>query len=137
MKHIQISPSVSKTQVKKLDGFNKKATDLNCYLIGQLGKNDLYKDKTEGKIILQYAISTLKSCYHAVGGRVALIECKNKKKLIDFYKDNDFSELQIDSKTQLMQMVLTLQSELLNSLSNLLQPKDLEASVDSNTHVHI
>lgn len=128
MKHIIIGEGVSKTQIKKLDGFKKDATSLNCYLIGQLAKNDLYKDNIKGYEVLEYALNTLKECYSLIGGRVVLVECEDKPKLIKFYKDNHFIQLQKDMSTNYVQMVLTLHSSVKEQIEKSVLFKNIEGA---------
>ncbi|MHB9924583.1 acetyltransferase [Clostridium botulinum] len=128
MKHINIGEGVSKSQIKRLDGFKKDATSLNCYLIGQLAKNDLYQENIEGYEVLEYAINTLKECYSLIGGRVVLVECEDTPKLIKFYKDNHFIRLQKDMNTNYVQMVLTLQSSVKEQIEKSVLFKNIEGA---------
>ena len=63
MKTLFISDEVSKSKRKKLDGLYKKTEELPCYLIGQLGKNDLYKDDIDGHTIINYAVNIIKKSH--------------------------------------------------------------------------
>jgi len=94
LKSIDLAEEISKSKRRTLDGISKDAKSINVYLIGQLAKNDLYKDKIAGSEIIDYAIPLIKDCMKKIGGRVVLVECKNKKKLIEFYKHHDFKILQ-------------------------------------------
>ncbi|WP_043013415.1 hypothetical protein [Clostridium botulinum] len=133
MKHINIGEGVSKTQIKKLDGFKKDATSLNCYLIGQLAKNDLYQGDIKGYEVLEYALNTLKECYNLIGGRVVLIECEDTPKLIKFYKENHFIQLQKDISTNYVQMVLTLQSSVEEQIEKSVLFKNIEGAKERIT----
>ncbi|MBO0562597.1 acetyltransferase [Clostridium botulinum] len=107
-KKITLPKNISKSKIQKYDGMDKKASEVNCYLIGQLGKNDKYKNDIVGKEILDYAINIIKKCREFIGGRLVLVECEKKKKLINFYNDNKFEYLTKDENTDLLQFVLPL-----------------------------
>jgi hypothetical protein len=96
---------VSKTKRKKLDGLYKKTDDIPCYLIGQLGKNDLYKDKIEGHTIINYAVNIIQKSHEFVGGRFILVECTDNYKLVNFYLNNNFEILQKDELVQLVRFL--------------------------------
>ncbi|MCD3245321.1 GNAT family acetyltransferase [Clostridium botulinum C] len=107
-KHMQLPQEISKSKRKKYDGINSKATDINCYLIGQLGKNDKYKKFINGKEVLEQAINIIQKCSEYVGGRTILVECENKEPLKNFYTDNNFEYLSTDEVTGLLQYILPL-----------------------------
>lgn len=94
LKSIDLAEEISKSKRRELDGISKDAKSLNVYLIGQLAKNDLYIDKITGSEIIDYAIPLIKDCMKKIGGRVVLVECKNKKKLLEFYHRHNFKVLQ-------------------------------------------
>lgn len=85
---------ISKSKVKKIDGFRNDITELPVHLIGQLGKNDLKSDLITGKEILDFSIDKIKTSIDIVGGRIVLIECRKINKIIDFYKNYGFNFLQ-------------------------------------------
>ncbi|MBW9145754.1 hypothetical protein KTC92_02560 [Clostridium sp. CM027] len=91
-----------------MDGLNKNAEELKCYLIGQLAKNDTYKDLIDGKEILDSALNIIQKCYEIMGMRVVLVECVSNKNLTDFYENNNFQLIGYDEKTELLQFVTTL-----------------------------
>jgi hypothetical protein len=105
LKTLFIGSDISKTKIKQLDGLFNKATNVSAYLIGQLGKNDLYKTEITGKEIIDYAINILEQVQELVGGRFVLIECLDKPKLIEFYTNNGFMVLQKDENDKLIQLV--------------------------------
>ncbi|WP_231147876.1 acetyltransferase [Clostridium botulinum] len=107
-KHMQLPQEISKSKRKKYDGINNKATDINCYLIGQLGKNDKYKKVINGKEVLEQAINIIQKCSEYVGGRTILVECENKEPLKKFYTNNNFEYLSTDEVTGLLQYILPL-----------------------------
>lgn len=107
-KSIKIPNALSKTKIRLLDGLNKNAEELKCYLIGQLAKNDTYKHLIDGKEILDSALNIIQKCYELMGMRVVLVECVNDKNLTDFYENNNFQLIGYDEKTELLQFVTTL-----------------------------
>lgn len=107
-KSIFIPEGLSKTQVKKLDGLNKNASELKCYLIGQLGKNNKYKKLISGVELLENALNIIHKCYELLGMRVILIECANNENLINFYESNNFSRIGYDNETELLQLIITI-----------------------------
>lgn len=109
IKSIDLDKNISKSQRRKLDGISKNADSLNVYLIGQLAKNDSYKEQVTGSEMLNYAIPLIKNCMKIIGGRVVLVECKNHEKLVDFYKKQDFTVLQkTEDSKNMIQLVRTL-----------------------------
>lgn len=104
-KTLFIDDTVSKEKIKKLDGLSKNKTELPAYLIGQLGKNDKYKDFISGEDVINYAMDVINQVHELLGGRFVLIECNNNQKLIDFYKRNEFIWLQQDGSDGLIQMI--------------------------------
>ena len=84
---------------KELDGFSAKIhgktiRDFPCYLIGQLARNSrVDKSVIRGDQLLQYAYDVIKAATEAVGGRFIMIECREDKKLIEFYEENQFKEI--------------------------------------------
>jgi len=108
-KVITLPTITSKNKRKKYDGISNSATEINCFLIGQLGKNDEHKTEIEGSTVLEYAINIIKKGREYIGGRVVLIECEDKPKLINFYvTNNQFEHISKDKKTGLLQLVYTL-----------------------------
>ena len=61
-------------------------------LIGQLGKNFTDGNDTliSGSELLNLAIEKVKMVQREVGGRFVYLECEDKKKLLDFYQNNNF-----------------------------------------------
>jgi hypothetical protein len=90
-----------------MDGFAKKATDFETFLIGQLGRDDSVSSaELPGSEILEVAISFVKKAQKYVGGRIIMIDCENNEKVIQFYRDNEFIIIQKhDKKDNLMQMI--------------------------------
>ncbi len=97
--------SVSKSQLKKLDGLYKNKYEFCSFLIGQLSRNDnVEKDLINGKEILDFALSTIDYAKQIIGGRIAFLECEAIPGIIGFYKNNGFSTIQTsDKKDDLLQ----------------------------------
>nr|WP_018154771.1 hypothetical protein [Methanothermococcus thermolithotrophicus] len=91
---LKIVEEVSKKTLKRLDGISKDKTEFPIYLIGQLGKNDIFWNEISGSYLLESAISNIYDAHEVVGGRVVLIETLNNEKLIKFYEKNRFKQLQ-------------------------------------------
>ncbi len=91
---LKIVEDVSKNTLKKLDGISKDKTEFPIYLIGQLGKNEVFWNEINGSYLLESAISNIYDAYEVVGGRAVLIETLNNEKLIKFYTENGFKYLQ-------------------------------------------
>lgn len=94
-------PNASNTLIKALDGFSakkkgKKITDFPVFLIGQLAKNDTYKDCIEGAFLVDYALAVIRQVHEEIGGRVVLVECEDKPKLISFYTGLRFKKVAKD-----------------------------------------
>ena len=97
--------SVSKSQLKKLDGLYKNKFEFCSFLIGQLSRNDnVAKDLINGKEILDFALSTIDYAKQIIGGRIAFVECEAIQELIIFYKNNGFIPIETsDKKENLLQ----------------------------------
>ncbi len=100
---------VSNNKIRKLDGLSAKRNneiieDIPVFLIGQLAKNDKFWQCISGKVIIDYAVSTLHKAQEILGGRVILIECENRKKLINAYINNGFEIIRQDGDN-LIQMI--------------------------------
>lgn len=105
--------SVSNRQRKELDGYNAKIhgqliSDFPCYLIGQLSKNSaVVNNPLSGRDLLDTAFAVIASAAEAVGGRYMMIECRNEEKLLEFYKNNMFCEIDRipDGDVPMIQMI--------------------------------
>lgn len=60
---------------------------LSAILIGQLGKNDIYKSFISGKDLLGLALDRVLQANQLIGGRIVYLECEDKQILKDFYED--------------------------------------------------
>ena len=113
LKVLTVSKSVSNKIRKEIDGFSAKIhgkviNDFPCYLIGQLSRNsNVSKDSIKGSELIAYAEDIIAVSVEAVGGRYIMIECKNNKKLIEFYQYNGFEEISNvpDSGQEMIQMI--------------------------------
>ena len=99
VKVLAVPENASNRLRKQLDGFSAKQhgkpiSHFPCYLIGQLARNsDVPKSSISGTDLLNFAYDIIGTAVEAVGGRYVLIECNNNEKLLKFYSDNDFSEI--------------------------------------------
>ena len=86
--------NISKSEVKRLDGFNKKAERVQAFLIGQIGKNfSIDKNPITLSDILAEVYSVFSQARELIGGRVVFLECDNNDKLIELYSKHDFKLL--------------------------------------------
>lgn len=71
-----------------------KAYALSAPLIAQLGKNftEGYNKLISGEILLKLACDKIKQIQYDLGGRYVYLECEDKPKLIEFYRENGFVE---------------------------------------------
>lgn len=107
LKSIDFDESVSKSVIKSIDGFSKDVSSIAVILIGQLGKNSIYKNKIIGKELLSLALGTVYSAKDILGGRICLLETEDtecNEKVVDFYRDNGFKILQHDKTDRFIQM---------------------------------
>lgn len=112
MQVLKVPVELSNRKVKNLDGlFSKRngetITEFPVFLIGQLAKNDTYEYSITGKEIIEFAMSIIYTAHEKVGGRIVLVECADKKQLIDFYINNDFEIIRQDEDNliQLIRMI--------------------------------
>lgn len=97
-KYVTIRPkNLSKTNKKKILKFSTYNEYLDEYsfaapLIGQLGKNfkNGYNDLITGDQLLKLAVDKLSKIQLDIGGKWIYLECEDKQKLIEFYKENGF-----------------------------------------------
>lgn len=90
--------NVSRTVQRKLSRMSTLDDgeyNIPAYLIAQLGKNfqQGLNDLITGKELLSLAMEQISFLQHRVGGVLCVLECENKKKLLDFYcEQNHFVE---------------------------------------------
>ena len=104
LSNIKIPDGLSKSMKKKL-GFTSKTEILPCYLIGQLGKNDLYWKDIEGRLLVDQAMNILLKGRELVGGKFVIVDCKDIDSVTTFYESNGFIRVQLDSERELAQFV--------------------------------
>ena len=83
-------------------------TDIPCYLIGQLARNDgVTHDQLSGCDLIEEAHRIIMESVNSVGGRIMMIECRNEQKLLNFYHDNGFNEVsnEADGDLPMVQML--------------------------------
>lgn len=103
---LEIAPienMVPKSMKRRLNGIFINDS-VPCYLIGQLGKNDSYREKLGGSELLRIAEGFISRTHDAVGGRFIRVDCLNDPHLISFYSAKGFRVLQTDPSTRLCQM---------------------------------
>ena len=99
VKVFTVPEETSNRQRQQLDGFSakehgKQISNFPCYLIGQLARNsNVPKNSISGADLLNFAYDIIAISVDAVGGRNILVECRNNKKLIQFYLDNGFDKI--------------------------------------------
>ena len=115
LKVLDLPDSLSNRKRLELDGFSAKMRgeviqSVPCYLIGQLAKNSAVQDAVSGSELLGYAMQVIASVAQFVGGRYALIECRDEPHLRKFYTDNDFAEFDKipDEDVPMIQMIRPL-----------------------------
>ena len=90
--------NVSRTVQRKLSRMStldEGEYNIPAYLIAQLGKNFQpgLNDSITGEELLSLAMEQVSLLQHRVGGVLCVLECENKKKLLDFYcAQNHFVE---------------------------------------------
>jgi len=113
----KVPESLSNRQIKNFDGFNAKIkgetiTEFPAILIGQVAKNDLYKDKIAGYEVMQYCLNTLLDGQMRLGGRIVMLECKDVPYLLGFYKTFGFIKLEKDyHENELIQLIKIFQED--------------------------
>lgn len=110
---LKIPEGISPSQIRKLDGlYSRKGdgliTEIPAFLIGQLGKNDLYAGDISGDEIIEYALSVIFRAQELIGGRIVFVECQDNPKIVNFYIRNGFKVFRQDPDDGLIQMVRLL-----------------------------
>ncbi len=96
---------ISSEVIKMLDGYQENTKSIPCFLIGQLGKSDYYKDKKIGEYILEDSISTIDDLHYAVGGRFILLDAINITKVVSFYEDSLFFPIEQTVSAESIKMI--------------------------------
>ncbi|SDB94230.1 hypothetical protein SAMN05421734_10344 [Pelagirhabdus alkalitolerans] len=102
--------AISKKNFTKLTNSMKKRlmgvghrTEQNSYeikgfLIGQIGRNFSEKSRNSngatGRDLMAFAQNKILEAHKIVGGRIVYLECQHDQKLISFYRDHGFIELE-------------------------------------------
>lgn len=102
MKPVRIKGQrLSSTWRRRMERFSEYDVDTGSYwvalpLLGQLGKNytNGYDQMISGKELLDIACSRIQMVQAEVSGKMAYLECKDKKKLVDFYEGNGFHQFE-------------------------------------------
>lgn len=103
LKVLSVPDDYSNRKRQELDGLSGKIhgepiKDFSCYLIGQLSKNSNYpRNSISGRDLLQVSYDVIAAAVDAVGGRYMMVECREEQRLIDFYQQNGFQEIQRSS----------------------------------------
>jgi len=95
---------ISSEVIKMLDGYQENTKSIPCFLIGQLGKSDHYKNKKIGAFILEDSIEIIDNLHNAVGGRFILLDAININEVISFYEDSLFFPIET-SNTESIKMI--------------------------------
>ncbi|SJR45817.1 hypothetical protein [Clostridioides difficile] len=89
--------TLSNSLARKIVKFGQYNEELRRYiigapLIGQIGKNysNNYNKLIKGDELLKIACDKIKAVQLDMGGKIVYLECEDKPKLIEFYKDNGF-----------------------------------------------
>ena len=105
IKPLMFDSALSKSIIKKIDGFSKIAESVGAILIGQLGKCQKRNNAISGNVLLEHAFTQIHIAFEVVGCRVVFLECCPDNKLVSFYEQNGFSWLQRSENTGFVQMV--------------------------------
>ncbi|MFA6808490.1 MAG: hypothetical protein WCR27_05805 [Eubacteriales bacterium] len=114
---LKVPDSLSNRRIRNFDGFNakikgEKITQFPTILIGQVGKNDLYKESFTGYELMQYCLSTILDGQMRLGGRIILLECKDIPYLNDFYNQFGFIKIERDYEhNEFLQYIKILQED--------------------------
>ena len=90
---------LEKKEKKKLLYKGKGPNNINyipVYLIGQIAKNDKYKNEITGKELLLIVLDKIKEVNKVIGVKIIMLDSVSKKngrgKIVVFYKQNGFKE---------------------------------------------
>jgi hypothetical protein len=97
--------NISSKVIKLLDGYRDDTKSIPCFLIGQLGKSDLYKDIKIGQFIIEDAIEIIDNSQMSVGGRFILLDSINIKEVISFYENNLFFAIEDNQELDSIKMI--------------------------------
>lgn len=90
------SSCISKSTRKKLHLDNNDR--LRTFLIGQIGKNsDVENNPLDLNDILNEIYPLLLKVQEIIGSRAIILECENNPNLVDYYKQHDFKDINIQT----------------------------------------
>lgn len=101
---MRVNEEVPKKIREKLNVQRKRPT-IPCYLIGQLAKNDRYKDEIKGSEVLDYAMGYIVEAQQIVSGCCVRVDCRDHDKLRSSYETNGFIYIQMNGDGDLCQYV--------------------------------
>ncbi|MGN0740568.1 MAG: GNAT family acetyltransferase [Treponema sp.] len=88
--------SLSNSAIKTLSRYaildnDSNSFNISAFLIAQFGKNSAYNGfrNISGNKLMDYCFEILESVQKQVGGGIAFLECEDKKKLLDFYQNEN------------------------------------------------
>lgn len=97
--------NMTRTRIKKIDGYSTKAQSLHFVLIGQLGKyifkineDEYIRSEVTGKEILDYAFEIIYASSELIPCRCVLVECNDKEKVKNVYENYGFEFFQKDDR---------------------------------------
>ncbi len=98
---IRISGYSFNKKLKELDGFRTNVdghnlTEFPVIMLAQIGKDDLCKDCITGHEIMHYCMSMILDGQKHLGGRIAMLECRDIPYLIKFYEQFGFRRLDMN-----------------------------------------
>jgi hypothetical protein len=105
IKVLRLSNALSKQKIKKIDGLSKDAQFVGALLIGQFGKDANFGADFSGSELMQYAMNIVYSVHELAACRIVFLECQQLPALTDFYRRQDFVDIQTNEKNGLLQMV--------------------------------
>lgn len=107
LKHLELGEDISNRKRRQLHGlFLPQGNVVVGYILGQLGKNDTYRETVNGDQLIDTAMDIIQnSAQRAVGGRFVIVECVRHEKLLGFYERNGFRLLQVDPEDDMAQLV--------------------------------
>ena len=97
--------NLDKSLVEYINGHTTPTNALPCYLIGQIAISDDYRNKKLGKFLLDDALEIIDDTQIKLGGRFITIDSVNDEKVLDFYRQNSFVEIQKDENLKSIKMI--------------------------------
>jgi len=101
---------ITKSTIKKLNGFNTIITNIQIYLIGQIGKNCSIVDNfITLDLILKNIYGIISTVQKYIGGRAIFLECEDNEKIISLYEKYGFKKIHvISSNNNLITMYIVI-----------------------------